>query len=347
MQCFQTITTSTHFSLAFPSMEVFSMLKFWRYHTGDSTAGDLDIRNRAPESDDEDEDFFDLVFTGADCEFKQQQNKNSILSTTTTNKVHVDNDNSNSKQTVQNKHESPKVHAGEAKSSSIRKILPVETHSKPQSPISLLKSPYKFRVFMFGLKDKIEFTPSRIATSKRHTEEVEIPVNTYLNRDNSLRSKMRCETFEDSSPAYELGKKEAGRHKYMKLIRPFYVRASKAKMFDVSPSATPSSSASVSTPRRLVDEKSGGRTVVFRGAYKNLLKNRWSSSVGAAPSPSPVSRRDDSIMQQQDGIQGAILHCKRSFSSSSCSSTRSQGITLFIFTHNSKFLNFFIYSNRY
>ncbi|WOH06717.1 hypothetical protein DCAR_0626145 [Daucus carota subsp. sativus] len=300
-------------------MEVFSLLKFWRNAAGESTVGDLDVRNRAPESDDETEDFFDLVFTGADCEFTlQQQNKNK--------KVHNDSDNSKSKQTVQNKHKSPKLQAGEAKSSSIRKILPIETHTKPQSPISLLKSPYRFRVFKFGVKDKTESSPSRTATSKRYTtEEVEVPMNTFLTRDNSLRSKMRCENFEDSSPAYELVRKDSAVHKYMKLIRPFYVKASKIKMFDVSPSATPSSTASVSSPRKFVGEKSGGRAVVFRG----LLKNRWASStVGVVPSPSPVSRRDDSIMQQQDGIQGAILHCKRSFSSSSCSSTRSQECTV-------------------
>ncbi|KAL8095826.1 membrane-associated kinase regulator 5 [Apium graveolens] len=304
-------------------MEVFSLLKFWR-----SPAADLDIRNRAPDIDDETEDFFDLVFTGADCEFKQQ-NKTSISSSTTT-KVHIDNNNPKSKQTILNKHKSPKLQAGETKSSSIRKILPIETHSKPQSPISLLKSPYKFRVFMFGLRDKAESSPSRIASSKRYmTEEVEIPMNAYLNRDNSLRSKMRWEIMEDSSPAFELGKKNTRVQKYIKLIRPFYVKASKIKMFDISPSATPSFTASVSSPRKLVDEKSGGRAVVSRGAYKSLLRNRWSSSsVGAAPSPSPVSRRDDSVMQQQDGIQGAILHCKRSFSSSSCSSTRSQECTV-------------------
>lgn len=312
-------------------MEVFSLLKFWRNPAGESIAGDLDIRNRAPESDDETDDFFDLDFTGADCEFKQLQNRNSIVSSTTT-KVHIDNANPKQNQTVVNKHKSPKLQAGETKSSSIRKILPIETHSKPQSPISLIKSPYKFRVFMFGIRDKTESSPSRIATSKRYTtEEVEIPVNAFLNRDNSLRSKMRCEIMEDSSPAYELGKKNTGVQKYIKLIRPFYVKASKIKIFDQSPTATPSSTASVCSPRKCVDEKSGGRAVVFRGAYKSLLKNRWTSStVGAAPSPSPVSRRDDSVMQQQDGIQGAILHCKRSFSSSSCSSTRSQGITMFL-----------------
>jgi hypothetical protein len=43
--------------------------------------------------------------------------------------------------------------------------------------------------------------------------------------------------------------------------------------------------------------------------------------VAAAPSPPPPSpgapqRRDDSLLQLQDGIQSAIAHCKRSFNAS-------------------------------
>ena len=55
---------------------------------------------------------------------------------------------------------------------------------------------------------------------------------------------------------------------------------------------------------------------------KRLGKNRSASSaVAAAPSPAPPSpgapqRRDDSLLQLQDGIQSAIAHCKRSFNAS-------------------------------
>ncbi|KAG2586055.1 probable membrane-associated kinase regulator 2 [Panicum virgatum] len=55
---------------------------------------------------------------------------------------------------------------------------------------------------------------------------------------------------------------------------------------------------------------------------KRLGKSRSASSaVAAAPSPAPPSpgapqRRDDSLLQLQDGIQSAIAHCKRSFNAS-------------------------------
>uniref|UniRef100_A0A0E0JFU5 Membrane-associated kinase regulator 2 n=1 Tax=Oryza punctata TaxID=4537 RepID=A0A0E0JFU5_ORYPU len=60
---------------------------------------------------------------------------------------------------------------------------------------------------------------------------------------------------------------------------------------------------------------------------KRLGKSRSASSaVAAAPSPSPPpppstagqqpQRRDDSLLQLQDGIQSAIAHCKRSFNAS-------------------------------
>ncbi|MCI56726.1 putative membrane-associated kinase regulator 2, partial [Trifolium medium] len=56
----------------------------------------------------------------------------------------------------------------------------------------------------------------------------------------------------------------------------------------------------------------------LRVVCKRLGKSRSASS--ATPSPDatavPSRRRDDSIVQQQDGIQSAILHCKSSFNAS-------------------------------
>jgi hypothetical protein len=57
----------------------------------------------------------------------------------------------------------------------------------------------------------------------------------------------------------------------------------------------------------------------LRVVCKHLGKRRSASAaaVAAAP-PGPVlsERRDDSLLQQHDGIQSAILHCKRSFNAS-------------------------------
>ncbi|PWZ30878.1 putative membrane-associated kinase regulator 2 [Zea mays] len=63
----------------------------------------------------------------------------------------------------------------------------------------------------------------------------------------------------------------------------------------------------------------------LRQVCKRLGKSRSASSaVAAAPSPAAAAavtgpqaqRRDDSLLQVQDGIQSAIAHCKRSFNAS-------------------------------
>lgn len=65
--------------------------------------------------------------------------------------------------------------------------------------------------------------------------------------------------------------------------------------------------------------KQGNLPSGLRVVCKHLGKRRSASSaaVAAAP-PGPVvsNRRDDSLLQQHDGIQSAILHCKRSFNAS-------------------------------
>ncbi|XP_047973122.1 membrane-associated kinase regulator 5-like, partial [Salvia hispanica] len=144
------------------------------------------------------------------------------------------------------------------------------------SPVTILRSAPKFQVFMLGFRKS-----SRSDTKAKSSK---------LDRSNSLRSKMMRQNFD-----YE----EKSVPKYLKLIRPFYVKISnKVKSTD---SATPSSS-----PVNLIGS--------FKIVTRNLGKSR-SASVGVAP-PS-IRRRDDSLLEQNDGIQGAILHCKKFFNSSS------------------------------
>ncbi|KAK8576562.1 hypothetical protein V6N13_032483 [Hibiscus sabdariffa] len=57
-----------------------------------------------------------------------------------------------------------------------------------------------------------------------------------------------------------------------------------------------------------------------KGVCKQLGKCRSTS----AASSSPISRRDDSLLLQHDGIQSAILHCKKSLNSSRESSRLSR-----------------------
>lgn len=103
--------------------------------------------------------------------------------------------------------------------------------------------------------------------------------------------------------------------KYLKLIKPFYEKVSnKTKSAD---SVTPSSSP-VTAPVNLSPKKfsEGSRIGSFKIVTRNLGKSR-SASAAVEVNPPSIRRRDDSLLEQNDGIQGAILHCKKSFNSSS------------------------------
>ncbi|XP_004234203.1 probable membrane-associated kinase regulator 2 [Solanum lycopersicum] len=294
-------------------MDTFNILKFWRNSGADTSScrdivseiDELDyLRNPAIETDEETDDdtdsFFDLVFTGPDGRPKL--------------------DNNNSKSVSVNTPESP------------RDVFfkPKASISKPQSPISILRSAPKFRVFFLGLrKTKLEKvgiddsspaspkiqTQSKRFSVKCNVEEVRAPVNPVFTRDNSLRSKLQSEKEEELSVDESLKKfVRADVPKYLKLMKPLYARASKryTDKIRVSPLSSPSAQ-SMSSPRKSSEEK---RVATFGSVRKHLGKSRSAASTFAGASPSPLNRRDDSLVQEQnDGIQGAILHCKRCYSS--------------------------------
>uniref|UniRef100_A0A7N0US54 Membrane-associated kinase regulator 2 n=1 Tax=Kalanchoe fedtschenkoi TaxID=63787 RepID=A0A7N0US54_KALFE len=99
---------------------------------------------------------------------------------------------------------------------------------------------------------------------------------------------------EDPSPPTDPSKRDV-MHKYLKLklTRPFNVRVAKR-------------SASVAAKSRLFE------TPAPEGGSRAQL--------GKSRSASSVSRRDDSLLEHDEGIQSAILHCKRSFNSSTAAS---------------------------
>ncbi|KAG0487550.1 hypothetical protein HPP92_009645 [Vanilla planifolia] len=93
-------------------------------------------------------------------------------------------------------------------------------------------------------------------------------------------------------------------------FKPFYFKASKLRFlgsindrFATQVGETDQSHLVSSLPSR------------FKVAGGQLRKNRSASSVVVSVSSSRllVPRRDDTLLQQEDGIQSAIAHCKRSF----------------------------------
>ncbi|GAU29463.1 hypothetical protein TSUD_227280 [Trifolium subterraneum] len=212
-----------------------------------------------------------------------------------------------------------------------------EPNSKPQFTASLLKSATKFRVFMSGLKKPK--TDSVITEKKEKPERnrikfkvEEVPIVSLFTRDNSskgnINKKQNTEQHEPLSPLEEKRfTKDVVMHKYLKMVKPLYIRVS--RRYSHGEKSSEKVEAEIATEGETVVEseensakrqsqKQGNIPAGLRVVYKHLGKSRSASSAVAASPPALVSskRRDDSLLQQQDGIQGAILHCKRSFNAS-------------------------------
>ncbi|KAG9445507.1 hypothetical protein H6P81_011635 [Aristolochia fimbriata] len=140
--------------------------------------------------------------------------------------------------------------------------------------------------------------------------------------------------------------------KYFKMIKPLYVRVSKR----YGEKLRFSGQLSLGTGKSAVSHEgvggvgeadstsstAGGSKNVQKQAHvnhipaglrvvcKHLGKSRSASAAVAAspPATSQCRRRDDSLLQQQDGIQSAILHCKRSLNGNNPSTDHEQGSLL-------------------
>jgi hypothetical protein len=221
-----------------------------------------------------------------------------------------------------------------------------DTRPLNQFPVSLLKSATKIRVFLLGLKK------SRSASTDQTVSAVVSPKSKFLvvslfSRDSAAKQNKSAKDEAAVSAEERKFAKEVVL-KYLNKIRPLYVRVSKrygeklrftaseGEETDVETevavapaNATPAKEAVVVEP-----EKATQPVVVACGVRaprasvpaglkevcKRLGKSRSASaavSVKTASEAAQPQRRDDSLIQQQDGIQSAIAHCKRSFNSDS------------------------------
>ncbi|XP_060206353.1 membrane-associated kinase regulator 5-like [Lycium barbarum] len=189
----------------------------------------------------------------------------------------------------------------------------IDSHSKPHSPVTVLGSGTKLRVFFLGFRKSNQeksgiddsFTVNPKHQNKRH-----------LPRGNSLRSKDKEFSVDNSSSKQFARAAEVP--KFLKLVKPLYARNSKMctdkiKISDQVSTPLPSPFVqSFSSSKKLLEEKQGNRVAGFGAVCKHVMKSRSTAS-----SSLPMNRRDDSLLEQNDGIQGAILHCKRSYSTAS------------------------------
>ncbi|XP_047339268.1 probable membrane-associated kinase regulator 2 [Impatiens glandulifera] len=188
---------------------------------------------------------------------------------------------------------------------------PTITNIADQHPKSLFlqKSATRLRILMLKLKkSKCNENPNgssaapqppanKFFTVKFKVDEV--PIISLFTRDSNKSQK---QIDKEITPATDSTTSDEKRliQKYLNKVKPLYVQVSKRYADKLKFSG------------QLKDLPEKGQKRV----YKHLGKSR--SAVAASPPLviAPARRCDDSLMDQQDGIQGAILHCKRSFNSS-------------------------------
>jgi hypothetical protein len=152
------------------------------------------------------------------------------------------------------------------------------------------------------------------------------PLASLFSRDNSSRSSDAAAQPQpqDGITAEERRFAKEVVLKYLNKIKPLYVKVSRRRFpggeGEETDSSLPSSPAPCSSPSVAAAPVACGVRAPRAGlkqVCKRLGKSRSASSaVAAAPAATP-QRRDDSLLQLQDGIQSAIAHCKRSFNASS------------------------------
>ncbi|KAL0393606.1 UNVERIFIED_CONTAM: putative membrane-associated kinase regulator 2 [Sesamum latifolium] len=245
-------------------------------------------------------------------------------------------------------------------------------------PVFLLKSATKFRVLLLKLKksrpangvslekaDKNEVATAQVSAAPSIGEREnqgkvrgkllavkfkveEVPLVSLFTRDSSSKENSGAggkglkHTSQDSDTTAASDEKKLAKEvvqKYLKMVKPFYIRVSKLKFSGhlsfpgggskgcaappctagekvVEGSAEAAPSNVIKTPlKQGTNNLQAGLKVV----RKRLGKSRSASAAVAAASPpgkTTSNRRDDSLLQLQDGIQGAILHCKKSFNAS-------------------------------
>lgn len=221
-------------------------------------------------------------------------------------------------------------------------------------PVSLLKSATKFRVLLLKLKKSksVNGEAAEISgkdeTGGRSPEIVErenqgrmsgklfvkfkvdeAPLANVLSRENSSKENhgKKAADSDLAPPPTEERRKVSNEamNKYLKMVKPFYVRVSKRYVEKLKfPGGGPKSCAAAHPPEAAAAANAKNHPHPKQGnnlqaglkvVRKHLGKSR-SASAAAPPTKAVSDRRDDSLLQLQDGIQGAILHCKKSFNAS-------------------------------
>ncbi|CAH9141414.1 unnamed protein product [Cuscuta epithymum] len=175
------------------------------------------------------------------------------------------------------------------------------------------------------------------------------------NGDGNSHSNVEPSSSPSSFPDEKKFSKDMMMEKYLKMVKPLYVRVSrrygeklrfsgqlslsggggikaapvapppqstaeKVLRGETAPAVEVAENASVLSNAKSV--KQGSLPAGLRVVRKHLVKSRSAPPAAVVSGQVSSRRRDDSLLQQEDGIQGAILHCKRSFNSTRDSNLR-------------------------
>ncbi|KAI3687465.1 hypothetical protein L1987_81162 [Smallanthus sonchifolius] len=172
----------------------------------------------------------------------------------------------------------------------------------------------------------------------------DLPIVSLFKRHNSSKAPKKKQNENESVSASSEEKKfsKGAMQKYLRKVKPLYIRVSKRYAEKLkftgqapSPAREEQKQSPATNPRREKESisevseppllpsnvkalKQGNLPAGLRVVCKHLRNSRSTFTAVAAAPPGAISskRRDDSLLQQQDGIQSAILHCKRSFKAS-------------------------------
>lgn len=259
-------------------MEALNFLKFWRPIVSKST--DIEI---PPPLGDDDDDFFELQLSLADLDTKNSKAKKDSPSKIAS---------SRRPSSIQ-----PSLSPSPRNLFSKRKIIPIGAQPTPrlQLNVSLFNSTPKFRVSMFS-KSKSMPNPTK-AGETDEPPYLNGAKSSLLSNTSKFSSLQNGETNGGMDGSSSKRFSEDGMQRYLKLVKPFYVKGSERGFEDLKLFSGNLSRASPSSP---------SIARMFVAKEKMALVNG-----GVSP-----ARNDDSWAQHHDGIQGAILHCKKSFHSS-------------------------------
>ncbi|XP_073021335.1 probable membrane-associated kinase regulator 2 [Primulina eburnea] len=325
-------------------------------------------------SDGEDGPYFDLEFTlpedETDAEEDETTPKFQENDDTRPPKTELgDETEDGSREEEESEHDNGGDQKFTVESSSI--LLNVSEETSYSFPVSLLKSATKIRVLLLKFKrsktektennektgredvetlkfqgNQVTKTSGKFFTVKFKVEEVKGPLFSLFTRENNSKEKQGKgpKNSEENLDLSGVSDDKKLIQKYLKMVKPLYIRVSKRYVEklkfsgQLSFSGSKGGTAASSPPCVPMEEGPGAAEAVKAAAermksrvtqangvlqqtgpkveHKQLGKSRSASAAVAASPPVKVAapdRRDDSLLQVQDGIQDAILHCKRSF----------------------------------